>query len=99
MLFDEKLSIQKTNTEKYKFKKWIEADKIIRELPKSSLIVHKEKDHLAQKYMVPRKYRLSFIKTSAAVLACYTLRLDEWVLYFFLYAKYWLHIHGYLFGF
>ena len=98
MLFDEKLAMQKTNTEKYKFKKRI-GQISSSELPKSSLIVHKEKDHLAQKYMVPRKYRLSFIKTSAAVLACYTLRLDEWVLYFFLYAKYWLHIHGYLFGF
>ena len=98
MPFDEKFNAHKTNTEKYKSKKRIGQ---IRSsgLPKSSLIVHKEKDHLAQKYMVPRKYRLSFIKTSAAVLACYTLRLDEWVLYFFLYAKYWLHIHGYLFGF
>ena len=49
--------------------------------------------------MAPRKYRLPLIKTSAAVLACYTLRIDEWVLYFFLYAKYWFNIHGYLFGF
>ena len=98
MLFDEKFPMQKTNTEKYRSKKRIGQINSVG-LPKSSLIADKGKDHLAHKYMAPHKYRLPFIKTLAAVLACYTLRIDEWVLYFFLYAKYWFHIHGYLFGF
>lgn len=98
MPFDEKFNTHKINTENYRSLK--EAGQItLYRPPVCSLIVNEREDHRAFKYAAPHKYKLSFIKISTAVIACYALRLDEWILYFFLYAKYWCHMHGYLFGF
>ena len=66
---------------------------------KISLKFNEQGDRIAVKYLTPRNYGLSLNKILTATLTCYFLRLDEWALYFFLYAKYWCNMHGNLFGF